>query len=166
MKKIVGILLLLMLALTFCACGGGSDEPSMESETVQSFLTHLYAQEYNEALGYVSTESGVGIDGTVLENIYNSTAGVCGEFQGINGIVKSNVKYYLDTLGIPESQADRSMLDYDIYYSSLSFENEELGIFFIVEPDSELIYGLSVSGSENDDGYHSHGGTIHKHTNN
>lgn len=159
-------MLLMMLALTFCACGGGSDEPSMESETVQSFLTHLYAQEYKEALSYVSTESEVGISLAVLENIYNTTAGTCGDFQGINGIVKSNVKYYLDTLGIPESQADRSMLDYDIYYSSLSFENEELGIFFIVDPDTELIYGLSVSGSENDDGYHSHGGTIHKHTNN
>ena len=166
MKKIVGILLVLALALTFCACGGGSDEPKMESETVEAFLTALYEQDFGSALSCVSKGSGVGIDATVLQNIYDTTAGVAGEFQGINGIVESNVKYYLDTLGIPESQADRSMLDYDIYYSSLSFANEELGIFFIVEPDTELIYGLSVSGSENDDGYHSHGGTIHKHTDN
>ena len=166
MKKLVGIILVLALALTFCACGGGSDEPKMESEIVESFITHLYAQDYSLALSCISKESDVGIDVTVLENIYDSTVGVSGEFQGINGIVESNVKYYLDTLGIPESQADRTMLDYDIYYSSLSFEKEELGIFFIVEPDSELIYGLSVSGSENDDGYHSHGGTIHKHSGN
>jgi len=165
MKKLFGIMLVLALALTFCACGGGSDEPSMESETVEAFLINLYAQEYGVALSCVSKEAGVGINQDVLQGIYDSTAGVCGEFQGINGIVKSNVKYYLDTLGIPESQADRSMLEYDIYYSSLSFENEELGIFFIVEPESELIYGLSVSGSESDDGYHSHGGTIHKHDN-
>lgn len=166
MKKILGIMLVLALALSFCACGGGSDEPKMESEMVQSFITHLYAQEYNEALANVSKDAGVGINQEVLQGIYDSTAGVCGEFQGINGIVESNVKYYLDTLGIPESQADRAMLDYEIYYASLSFETEELGIFFIVEPDSELIYGLAVSGSESDDGYHSHGGTIHKHTNN
>lgn len=166
MKRIIGIMLVLAMALTLCACGGGSDEPKMESEKVQSFITCLYEQEYGKALANVSKEAGVGINQEVLQGIYDSTAGVCGEFQGINGIVESNVKYYLDTLGIPESQADRTMLDYKIYYASLSFETEELGIFFIVEPDSELIYGLAVSGSENDDGYHSHGGTIHKHTNN
>ena len=95
MKRIIGIMLVLAMALTLCACGGGSDEPKMESEKVQSFITCLYEQEYGKALANVSKEAGVGINQDVLQGIYESTAGVCGEFQGINGIVESNVKYYL-----------------------------------------------------------------------
>lgn len=161
MKKILIIGLVLMLVLSFCACGGSK---GADSGMVNDFLNTLYAGDYVAASEYISSDVSASLDEEEMALIVDTTVSDYGAFSAVNDVVESNIGYYFDMMGIDPESSSADLDAYDVYYASLSFEKDEIGIFFLVDSQTHLIYTLTVCGSESDDGYHSHGGQIHKHT--
>ncbi|MBQ1252000.1 MAG: hypothetical protein IIY02_03695 [Firmicutes bacterium] len=161
MKKIQIIGLVLLIALSLCACGGSK---GADTEMVKEFLGALYGGDYTAASAYICDEVADSLDTEEMAVIVDTTIADYGAFSAINDVVESNIGYYFDMMGIDPDSAAANLDDYDVYYASLSFEKDEIGIFFLVDSKEHLIYGITVVGSESDDGYHSHGGQIHKHS--
>ncbi len=161
MRKFQIIGLILLIALSFCACGGSK---GADTEMVKEFLDALYAEDYTAASSYICEDVADSLDAEEMAVIVDTTIADYGAFSAINDVVESNIGYYFDMMGIDPDSAAANLDDYDVYYASLSFEKDEIGIFFLVDSKEHLIYGITVVGSESDDGYHSHGGQIHKHS--
>lgn len=161
-KKYLAALLLLLAVVAFCACGGEKEEEK-DSGMVKDFVDKIYAEDFDGAAAYISPEIAESMTEDNLKKIVTDTTGAYGGFSGVNDVVKSNTQYFLDTIGVDASSVDSAIADYDIYYASISLEKGDMGIFFMVSPDDHLLYGLTLCGSESDEGYHSHNGQVHKH---
>lgn len=161
MKRNVGMVLILLLIFVFSGCG--EDSASGDNDMVKDFIDKMYAEDWNGATVYISPDIAESLTAADLSRIVKDTTGAYGAFSAVNDVVESNTQYFLDSIGVDANSVSRDIQNYDIYYASISFEKGDMGIFFMVDPEDHLLYGLTVCGSESDDGYHSHGGQVHKH---
>ena len=115
MKKAISLLLALVMCLSLCACGGGSDTPeTTEAPTEEAKISkeELLSVAVPMTMDIVQqiTATGTGKDfaKTLISNTYTFTGKVYAEEADYVGV------------GIKVPNADGELVGYD-YYSSLSF---------------------------------------------
>lgn len=161
MKKMRLMAILLLIVVAFCACGDKSK--GEDTGMVEDFILQWFSANYTDAEAYICSDVVSEMGAAELEIIAADTVSSYGAFQEINGVVESNVQYFLDSMGLDPESASANLEAYDVYYASVVFENSDIGIFILVDKEEHLVYGVTICGSEDDGGYHSHGGKIHKH---